>query len=221
MAGTVLRLLPLVRKAGQEDGDRTPILDAALDAFLDFGIKRTSMGEVAKRSRLSLATVYRRFTQKPELVRAVGLREVRRFLADVDSRVAKLDPDASAEEQVAELLLTFLRGLRSHRLLIRLLATEPEIVLPHLTVDGAPIIELGRDYMAEFIERLQRAGKAPQFDAAPVAELIARTALSLALTPQTVIPLDDDEAARQFARVHIAGALLVGQTDSSLKRSSA
>ncbi len=33
--------------------------------------------------------------------------------------------------------------------------------------------------------------------------MIARTALSLALTPQTVIPLDDDAAAREFARDHV------------------
>ena len=34
-----------------------------------------------------------------------------------------------------------------------LLKTEPEIVLPYLTVQGAPVIELGRDYLAEFIVR--------------------------------------------------------------------
>ncbi len=221
MAGTVRRLLPLVRKAEPEDGERAPILDAALDAFLDFGIKRTSMGEVAKRSRLSLATLYRRFTQKPELVRAVGLREVRRFLAEVDRKVGTLDPDTSGEDQIAELLVTFLRGLRSHRLLVRLLATEPEIILPHLTVDGAPVLELGRDYLVEFIERLQRENKVPAFDPAPVAEMVARTALSLALTPQTVIPLDDDDAARQFARTHIAGAFLLAPLDATRNRSTA
>lgn len=33
--------------------------------------------------------------------------------------------------------------------------------------------------------------------------MIARTAVSLALTPQTVIPLGDDQAIRRFARDHV------------------
>jgi hypothetical protein len=33
--------------------------------------------------------------------------------------------------------------------------------------------------------------------------MIARTAVSLALTPQTVIPLGDDAESRQFARDHV------------------
>lgn len=32
---------------------------------------------------------------------------------------------------------------------------------------------------------------------------IARVALSLALTKETAIPVDDEEASRHFARVHI------------------
>lgn len=54
-------LLPLVRGSGPEDRNQSKVLDAALVAFLDFGIKRTSMVEVARRGGLSLATLYRRF----------------------------------------------------------------------------------------------------------------------------------------------------------------
>ena len=40
---------------------------------MEFGIRRTSMGEIARRSGLSPATLYRRFAGKDELVWAVGL----------------------------------------------------------------------------------------------------------------------------------------------------
>lgn len=198
------KLLPLVRDAAPEDRNQATVLDAALLAFLDFGIKRTSMVEVARRGGLSLATLYRRFAGKSDLIQAVGLRQAREFIVQVDTVVQRqIDSEADAEEQIVELFVAFLDGLRSNRLLDRLLTTEPEMVLPYLTVRGAPVIELGRDYLAEFIERLQREGKLAQYDPLPLAEMIARTALSMALTPQTVIPLDDDAAVRRFARDHV------------------
>ncbi|MFC8530270.1 TetR/AcrR family transcriptional regulator [Nocardia sp. NPDC057227] len=199
------RLLHLVRSAGPEDRNQARVLDAALVAFLDFGIKRTSMVEVARRCGLSLATLYRRFASKSDLIQAVGLRQARQFVEDVDAALQRqVDRDAGAEDQIVELFVVFLEGLRGNKLLDRLLQTEPEIVLPYLTVQGAPVIELGRDYLVEFIARLQREGKLPEYDPAPIAEMIARTALSLALTPQTVIPFEDKRAVREFARDHIA-----------------
>ncbi|OJF82630.1 TetR/AcrR family transcriptional regulator [Nocardia seriolae] len=198
------KLLPLVRGSGPEDRNQAKVLDAALLAFLDFGIKRTSMVEVARRGGLSLATLYRRYAGKNDLIQAVGLRQARQLVEEIDAQVREpIERDASAEEQITVLFIAFTEGLRGNQLLDRLLKTEPEIVLPYLTVQGAPVIELGRDYLAEFIARLQAEGKLPQYDPLPLAEMIARAALSLALTPQTVIPLDDPVALRRFARDHI------------------
>ena len=200
MAKSSGRLLAMVRSA-PTDPDQTAVLDAALDAFLDFGVRRASMGEIAKRSRLSPATLYRRFAQKSDIVQAVGLREVQRFLTDVDRRV---DHSASAEDQLAELFVAVCGGIRRHRLLRRLIDTEPEIVLPLLTTQGGPVLDLGRDYVAEFIRRLQGDGALEDYDAEPVAEGFARLALSMALTPRSAIPMADDETARSFARSHLA-----------------
>jgi len=198
------KLLPLVRNSGPEDRNQSRVLDAALLAFLDFGVKRTSMVEVARRCGLSLATLYRRFASKSDLIEAVALRQSREFVNGVDEVLARqVDRDAGAEDQIVELFVAFIGGLRENQLIHRLLATEPELVLPFLTTRGAPIIELGRDYLSEFIRRLQSEGKLPEYDPEPLAEMIARTAVSMALTPQTVIPVGDDELARTFARDHV------------------
>ena len=78
-------------------------------------------------------------------------------------------------------------------------------MLPALTTNGAPVLALGREYLADGIRRLQAAGQAEAYDPEPVGEMIARVALSMALTPQTSLPLRDDaEAARRFAQEHIA-----------------
>jgi AcrR family transcriptional regulator len=193
-------LLDLLRP-GPDEVEHDDLLDAALSAFMDFGIKRTTMGEIARRCGVSPATLYRRFPGKDQLVWAVGRREASRLIAGVDAGV---DQEADAETQLVELFMGFVTGLRENRLLPRLMATEPEVVLPLLTTQGAPVLVLGRSYLAEVIRRLQASGHLPTFDPEPAAEMVARVALSLALTPQTCIPLDDDEAARRFARQHVA-----------------
>ncbi|HUC04742.1 MAG TPA: TetR/AcrR family transcriptional regulator [Acidimicrobiales bacterium] len=192
--------------APQPPGDeRERVLDAALEAFLDFGIRRTSMGEIARRSRLSPATLYRRFNGKDDVVGAVGRREIERLLAAVDAEVDRLAPP---DEQVIALFSSFLRAIRDNRLLQRLLTTEPDVVLPLLTVEAGPVVALGREYLAGFLRDLQTRLALPPTDVGPVAEVIARVALSLALTPQTCLPLDRaDEGFRDVVHQFLGGVL--------------
>jgi AcrR family transcriptional regulator len=197
-------LLDLLADDGPDESQDERITDAALAAFMEFGIRRTSMGEIAKRAAISPATLYRRFSGKDHLVWTVGRREVRRLIALVDAQVNVAD---TPEEQVVTMATAFLSALRQNALLHRLLSTEPEIVLPLLTTQGGVVLALGRAYVADFIRRVQAAAGPPAFDPEPVAEMVARVALSLALTPETSLPVNDDAAFRLFARRHIAGAL--------------
>ena len=176
------------------------ILDGALSAFLDFGIKRASMNEIAKRAGVSPATLYRRFANKTAVVEAVGMREARQFIAAVDQRV---DRNASAREQVVEEFVAFTAMLAGNKLLRRLLVTEPETILPQLTTGAAAVLAVGRGYLADTLRRLQNEADLPRFDVEGVAEICARLALSLALTPDGIIPIDDEAAARKFADEHI------------------
>jgi AcrR family transcriptional regulator len=160
--------------------------------------------------------LYRRFAGKDDVVWAVGRREARQLIRLVDREV---DPAAPAEDQVVSMFVAFLQGLRHNRLLTRLLATEPEVVLPLLTIHGGPVLLLGRAYLADFIRRLQEQGQVRAFDPDPVAEMVARVALSMALTPQTCIPVDDERAARDFARQHVAAVLGITSSGSPASRS--
>lgn len=196
-----------LRTEQQADADRDRVLDRALATFLEFGIRRASMAEIAKRAMLSPATLYRRFATKGELVQVVALREGRRFIAYVDRSV---DHTAPAADQVVEGFVAFTVGIRRNALLSRLLVTEPDAVLPMLTVSAGPLLAMGRGYLAGVLGRLQGEQKLPGFDTEPTAEILARLALSLVLTPDGVIPIDDERAARRFAREHVTR--LVGIT---------
>ncbi|MGY4100836.1 TetR/AcrR family transcriptional regulator [Nocardia sp. R16R-3T] len=189
---TVPPILQRILEKPVSDGEK--LLESALSAFLDFGIKRTSMGEIARRAGISPATLYRRFESKNDLVEAVSVREAQRFVAEIDKRVQKVE---GVEEQLIEIFVAVITEIAGNELLRRLLRTEPDLILPRLTTEAAPIVEVGRTYLAEKLREL-RSGGDDDFDL--VAEIMARLALSLALTPDGLIPIDDVAAGRDFAR---------------------
>jgi AcrR family transcriptional regulator len=177
------------------------ILEAALAQFEDFGIRRTTMDDVARRLGMSRVTIYRRFAQKDRLVEAVLMRELSGFLADLETAVAACE---APEERLAEGFAFALSALRGHGLLNRVLRTEPETLLPHLTREGGPVLAAGRDFLAEQIRRELGAGTLPAAQAQAVAELVSRLVLSFLLTPDSAIPLDTPADMRAFARRNLA-----------------
>ncbi|MGW4770773.1 TetR/AcrR family transcriptional regulator [Nocardia sp. NPDC004278] len=213
---TVPPILQRILEKPVSDGEK--LLESALSAFLDFGIKRTSMGEIARRAGISPATLYRRFESKNDLVEAVSVREAQRFVAEIDKRVQKVE---GVEEQLVEIFVAVITEIAGNELLRRLLRTEPDLILPRLTTDAGPIIAVGRTYLAEKLREL-RSGADDDFDFELVAEIMARLALSLALTPDGLIPIDDVTAGRTFARrtlLPMVGVRTAARPDiSTLKR---
>jgi AcrR family transcriptional regulator len=176
------------------DATTERILAAALARFESFGIRRTTMEDVARAARVSRVTIYRRFPQKERLVEAVILGEVRRFFAELEAGVAPLE---SVEERIVEGFARTLAAAREQRLLNRLLDTEPEMLLPHLTTDGGPVLAAGTAFLARQM-RIARSG-VPARETRAVAELVARLVLSFLLTPESVVALESPTEARRFA----------------------
>ncbi|WP_039796886.1 TetR/AcrR family transcriptional regulator [Nocardia araoensis] len=192
---TISPMLQRILEKPVADGEK--LLESALSAFLDFGIKRTSMGEIARRAGISPATLYRRYESKNDLVEAVSVREAQRFVAAIEKQVRTVSGN---DDQLVEIFVAFISAIAGNELLRRLLRTEPDLILPRLTTEAGPILAVGRDYLAEKLRELRDAGGTHDFDADLVAEIMARLALSLALTPDGLIPVSDQNAAREFAR---------------------
>lgn len=206
------RSSPVQRLHGAYDEDALDlvgeqILEAALEQFELVGIRRSSVEDVARRAGVSRITVYRRFPRKDVLIREMATREVRRVVAAVDAETSGIE---GFSERVAESFVVMLRVVREHPLVRRLLAVEPDEMLRYLTIEGEPVIAIGTAYVAEQIRRAQLAGEAPEYDPEPVAEILTRLAHSLLLTPVGSIPLNDDQAEREFARQHLTPLLLRG-----------
>jgi hypothetical protein len=95
-------------------------------------------------------------------------------------------------------------ALRDHPLFVKVARTEPESLLQVLTTDGATVISLFRHSVGEW---LGATGGGPLTDDAEVvAEILTRLGISLILTPDGLIPIDDDDRMRAYlARYVVPG----------------
>ena len=187
-----------------EDAVSDRILDATLALAAASGVQHLTMDAVARRAHVGRMTVYRRFGDKQALVVALGAREGRRCLAELD---AAASPDAPIAEQVAAGFLTSLRLAREHPLLSRLARIEPETVLGALTKDGGALFALAHGYLAHRLRKSQRAGVLGSVDVEEAAELLIRLASSFVLIPESVLPVEDEERMREVARRMVAPIL--------------
>jgi AcrR family transcriptional regulator len=179
------------------DATTERILDATLEQFLLVGLRRTTIDDVARRAGVGRVTIYRRIGQKHQLVEAVIVREVRRVVAEVATAIASL-PDPP--QRVVEAFVTALRAMRGHPLLRRLLETEPEDLLPYLTLDAGASLAIGRGFIADQIRDAGSVQGSRGPDPELIGEVLTRLAQSLILTPDGAIPLDDERRLRNFAR---------------------
>ena len=178
------------------------ILDAALELAAASGVQSLTMGAVAQRAGVGRMTVYRRFGGKLAMLTALGAREARRCIAELD---AATPPEAPMIDQVALGFVVSIRLTREHPLLRRLVRFEPESVLTALTEEGGSLFVVARTYSAERLAEAQRAGVLDAgVDVHGAAELLVRLALSFALLPDSVLPLDDEQRLREIAERMLA-----------------
>jgi AcrR family transcriptional regulator len=181
-----------------EDALFDRVAAAALDEFAEHGIRRTSMEDVARRAGVSRMTVFRRFASKQRLVEVVIAREVHRGMQELD---LLWEGAETLEDRLVAGFEFAGRYVRGHPLFDRLLRSEPEVLLPPLTLDGGPVLELYRSLIANRLQAEVNAGRAATSDIDGVAEVIARLAISLLLTRDGTITLDDPHSVRRLVNL--------------------
>ncbi|SCX28043.1 transcriptional regulator, TetR family [Mycolicibacterium fluoranthenivorans] len=193
------------------DETTTRVLRAALAQFELVGVRRTTMEDVSRRSNIARASLYRRFPTKNDLVEAVILSEVRRYF---EGSERAHESSRNLEEHLISGIAYNVQFLREHTLLKKMLLTEPEVILPKLTIDAGAIIEIATQIaaikIATWLPQEESQTSAQQRHLRTIAELNTRLTISFALTPQSSIDLNSDKAVREFAKRYLLPALTGG-----------
>ena len=204
MSATTQRVLALAfdpEVATAEDTMAARVLDAALELVAGSGFRHLTMDDVARRARVGRMTVYRRFGTRQALIEALAVRECRRCLDTIGSRLDLADP---MPDRLVSLFTATLGVIREHPLLARLARTEPEALLRELNASGSAVFGLVQEFLSNLIEEGQRAGELVPGDPAVLAELGIRLGVSFVLMPDSALALEDEAATRAAVRAIVA-----------------
>jgi AcrR family transcriptional regulator len=186
------------------DATTEAILDAAVVEFEQHGFRRVALDDVARRARVSRTTIYRRFSNKDELVAAVIERENVALFADIAKELKQAGPQSNY--YVEAFTLAILK-FRRHRVLDRMIRDEPGLVLERAEQHyGAAILR-----MAEALRVIFPSGFADRIGEQAVNELadtILRYAAMVLLLPSAQ-PLETADDIRAFATRHFLPSLPV------------
>jgi len=185
-----------------DDAATNAILDAAVVEFEQHGFRRVALDDVARRAGVSRTTIYRRFAGRDELVGAVIDRENAVLFASIADELRSRRPQSNY--YVEAFTLSIVR-FRQHRVLTRIIADEPGLMLELAHQHWQPAVER----MAAALRVIFPDGFAEQIGADAVEELadtILRYAAMVLLLPARE-PLVDADDIRAFATTHFLPSL--------------
>ncbi|MFI5715899.1 TetR/AcrR family transcriptional regulator [Nocardia sp. NPDC051750] len=167
--------------------DRT-ILDAARDCVAEFGVRRTTLAEVARRARVSRPTVYRRWPDSGALIGELLVRELRTIIA------AAMPATGTARARLITGVVTGAAQVRSNPLFGKIFRTDTDLMLTYvfgrLGRNQRVLLEL----FVTGIEDGQADGSVRPGDPGQLAAMVLLIAQSAVQSAATVAELLDEPA---------------------------
>ena len=161
---------------------RDRLLAATYRCVSRFGLAKTTIDDIAKESGLSRATIYRQFPGgRDELLRETVGWELGNYFTDLGDHVR----DAPDLAELLEQGLAYAhRSVTEHVVLRKILDTEPERLLPLMTVESAKTMPFIADFLHPYLVREAAAGRLRAgVDIDGAAEYLARCILMLINAP--------------------------------------
>jgi AcrR family transcriptional regulator len=182
------------------------VLEGGLVSIGRYGLARTTVDDVAQASGVSRATIYRHFPGgREQLVADTVAWETGRFFQRLGEAVAGA-PDLCI---LLEDALAYARNaLAEHAVFQRVVQTEPERLLPLITVEANRILPMIGAFLVPYLERERQAGRLRAgADVGRSAEFIARMVLSCIGAPG-VYDFDDPAEIKLLVREQLLAGVL-------------
>ena len=184
------------------DGPRQRILEATYACVARWGLAKTTVEDAAREAGLSRATVYRYFPGgRDELIDAVVSWQYLLFFVRLYEEV---HGSASLEEVLERGLAFARRSLLEHEVLQKVLETEPDVLMPKLTVESNRTVGLIAGFLAPY---LHEHGMAEGVEVDEASDFLARMILSYISSPGHWDLGDPDQVATLVATELLAGVV--------------
>lgn len=162
------------------------ILDAARACIEEFGVKRTTLAEVARRAGVSRPTVYRRWPDMRALLGELLTREM--HAAIVPAELA----GPTSRDRTVQLVVHGARALRTHPMFVKVFRTDPDLMVTYTFERlGRSQRELIRVFV-EVIKDGQRDGSVRAGDPGRMAAMLLLIVQSSVQSASIVSELLDD-----------------------------
>ncbi len=177
--------------ADSEQSPRDAYLDAARDCILDVGWRRTTLTEVARRAGVSRMTIYRTWSDMPQLLGDLMTREWTALVA-----VAANVPDpAGSVERIVGTAVRAVRALRENELFVRIVELDAELLLPYLLSRRGRSQQAILDLVSAQLRQGQAVGQVRDGDPDVIARALLLATHGFVLSAHTMV----DERASEEA----------------------
>lgn len=156
-----------------------PYLDAAATCFARFGVTRTRVPDIAAEAGVSRVTIYRQLGATEDIARLLLARDLHRMLEAVPARLGGRD----GLDAVVGLIEHIVETARSHAVLAKVLADEPQVLGPLLVRDFGSISTRIADVVSPLLDALMADGQLARRDSKVLAEWLVRQTATLVLAP--------------------------------------
>lgn len=157
-------------------GPRDGYLDAARACILDVGWRRTTLTEVARRAGVSRMTIYRTWSDMPQLLGDLMTREWTAIVAGT-----------AGTDGIVERMVATIRALRENELFVRIVELDPELILPYLLARRGRSQDLILAIAEEAIAAGQEAGTVRAGNPAAIARALVLAAHGFVLSVHTMV----------------------------------
>jgi AcrR family transcriptional regulator len=166
----------------RDDDTTEAILSSARAAVLDFGVRRTTLSDVARRAGVSRMTVYNRFGDLHDLMRVLMTLEFGTLL----ERVADEAGGEDARGRLVAALLLIARQLPSNPLFRKVRAAEPELLAPYVLERLGGTQRVGLELIERYIGEGQADGSIRDGKVRALAAIVLLIEQSFVLSAATI-----------------------------------
>jgi AcrR family transcriptional regulator len=190
------------------DEKKIKIFQATLDVLYEKGLAKLTFEDVAKKAKVSRQTLYKYFPYgKDQLLAEVVSFEAFNWLKDLAEHIDLIE---DFESKTVEAVMYAHRSLKEHKVLNKILSSEPEKIMPLLAQEGIRVVTFVELYV---VNQLLARGLLTRVKAELAAEYIARMLISIVTSPGSW-DLSDPAQVRTVVRGEILSPVLMEYKDT-------